>query len=158
MAKKNAPFYKNSDFKKLKKEWDGKLKKSGFRDIEYQINGEPADFMVGPNPMDILLRWGPDKQRFYELARQLYWTLVEEGAPSRTCAIWRMYSDGQSIQAIVASGLGRGFKKPTRWEVSKVVRECKSRLLRESRDGQGLASTEDMVALDLPESSEDFLE
>jgi hypothetical protein len=88
---------KKSEWVKLKREWDQKLAKSGFNDIEtpsgnlqrfdskyFKANYDPADFKAS--------------ERYYQLAGQ---TLHEYPFSSRKdFFIWRMHAEGRSAHEI----------------------------------------------------------
>lgn len=122
-------FYDTKDFQKLDAKWQEKLKKSGFRDIEYRVAGKPGDYMVGPNPEYFIRRYSPDKEFYFECATQWTWHLrrsqwgqkTPEGR--RAVRIWALHSQGNSFADIVKS---TDF---TRGVVARVVRDQKKAML-----------------------------
>ena len=108
--------YEQPDFLKQRKEWYEILKKEGFKDIENidfrtgQAGGEggSAGMLQGISEADILGTWTPDKQRYYELARQHYWTMYNRvwsgrlrKKRHRNLKIWQLHSEGVSYRKIL---------------------------------------------------------
>lgn len=127
-----SPF-ETDDFKKLQKEWDDKLEESGFRDIEYKINGVPADYLVGPNPMDFV-RKGKQRihaaQSYYEAARKWTWHLRETRVQRDTIRVWDLHAQGKSVASIVK------LLSCPRKSVTKILRVQKREMLRRVRNLQ----------------------
>ena len=119
-------------------EWEAKLKESlestGQRDIEYRVNGEPADYLVGPNPMDFVRagqRRIENNSNYYELAREFRWWLREQpDVDHDQCRIWDLHAEGKSIMSVVkALGLKRHL-------VSKTITALKKDMLRRVRQAE----------------------
>ncbi len=118
---------KIAENKELFDKWEAKLKDSGFRDIEYRIDGEPADYMVGPNPMDFVragARRIESASSYYEAARQYRWWLRSQGEEDfNAIRVWDLHSEGKSIMAIVKA---MGLK---RWFVTQTIKRIKADMM-----------------------------
>ena len=100
----STPYYETEEFKKLYKKWEAKLEESGFRDIEYKIHGVPADYLVGPNPMDFVRKGKlriEQAAEYYEKARQWTWYLRETRCKRETLQVWDLHAQGKSVATIV---------------------------------------------------------
>lgn len=122
-------FYQTAEFRKLRDIWYSRLAREGFKDIEYMLDDDGGDYLVGPNPADIRRHYREDKERYYELARQFYEAKCNEDprwAGSKEGQIWSLHSDGKSFRVIVKlmkrSHIGR-------WEVAQVVTRLRAELL-----------------------------
>ena len=131
MARK---YYETDEFKALKAEWEQKLADSGFKDVEYQVNGEPADYMVGPNPMDFIRRGKLQIDQavdYYEAARAWRWHLRERGERRVRYRIWDMHAEGVSQREISETlGVGTGV-------VARVLRELREQMQTALREQTG---------------------
>jgi hypothetical protein len=117
------PFYKTESFKKLDAKWQKKLADSGFRDIEYRVDGEPANYMVGPNPEYFIRRYTPDKEQYYNMATTWAYHLREQMAAREVHRVWDLHAQGNSYNDIVkALGYGRNV-------VSRIVNNQKKLML-----------------------------
>lgn len=115
------------------RDWDvaEKLAATGYRDIEYTVHGEPADYLVGPNPMDFV-RAGKirmnDNSAYYSSARQWRWYLRDAGEGREAIRIWDLHAEGKSILAIVKA---LGY---SRWSVSQTIESQRAEMLRRVRN------------------------
>lgn len=130
MSTTEQAFYETKEFQKLEKEWYDKLKADGFVDIEYRVAGKPGEFLVGPNPEYFLRRYSPDKERYYELARQWLWYLrAKRPNPGKMVKrVWALHTEGKSIADICQA------TEYTRGQVARVVRQQKDRMLEAVRE------------------------
>jgi len=84
------------EFKSLQSKWYGKLKKSGFNDIEAS-SGMLKDYhskrFTGSDAVSF-----SEKERYYQLAGQLLHTYPFPNATAR--AMWRMHAGGSSMEYI----------------------------------------------------------
>jgi hypothetical protein len=128
MARKKAKqWYEKKEFQELRREWYGKLKKSGFEDIEYfDKNGEVLPVMKGYNGADAARFYKPDAAEFYRLAVH-FTNRVEEmfGTRSWKYKAWVRYADGVGILRI-AKGLKRSYIYTERF-----IKEMVAQMLRE---------------------------
>lgn len=106
MAQEEKPWHQKKEFLALRKQWYKKLKKRGFKDIEYQDweTGESGNLLNGFSLMDAARGWRPDKERFYQLA--VHW-LIDMRKRKRRKAIdpidvkiWQLYSCAKSVHSI----------------------------------------------------------
>lgn len=91
-------FYEKPEFIKLQKEWYGKLRDSGFNDIEYrtdQMCEYDAGYLQGISVMDIK-RLRPGWLEFSGYVKQWYWWRVEADWWVRKLLILWEYSEGES--------------------------------------------------------------
>lgn len=131
-SKKKRYGMPEDEFLKLKAAWDQKLADSGLVDIEYQMNGEPAHFMRGPNPMDFIRAGGKriaDATAYYEAARAWRWYLRETGeTPRDEIRVWDMHAEGKSFADICQElDIGRGV-------VQRIIREQKAAMRHAMRE------------------------
>lgn len=72
--------FQTPEFLALRKEWYEKLKESGFKDIENirWKDGESMECLNGMSQMDLCRGYTPEQQRYFELAKQWYWTLMTD--------------------------------------------------------------------------------
>lgn len=115
-------WYQSKDFLALRHKWYNKANRgSRYKDIEFTDweTGDSGNLLRGMSLADMERRWRPDKQRYYELARQHHWTLEErKPRPKRVHRrIWQLHSEGVS-QANIATQLKVG-----RGTVAKVIRK-----------------------------------
>lgn len=88
------------DLKALQKKWYKKLKDKGFNDIEYPLN--PRQELKEYHDSFFKKRYSPEmfvqKQRYYELASQLVYTLKFNS--ERDKKIWAMHAVGTDYATI----------------------------------------------------------
>jgi len=110
-----SKFYQDKKFVQLQKKWYAKLQKEGFADIEtIGPDGEPMHFLTSghgcyASNLDAFRKWSPDKQRYYELARNHYWNMPDED-PERKDA-FGLYAFGGLSLTRVARLIGWGKKR-----------------------------------------------
>ena len=103
-------WYENPEFLQLRAEWYKKLEDTGFSDIEniYWETGISGERLNGMSSMDMVRQWSPEKQRWYELARQFSWEPEAKWWKYRgrahdvRAAIWRLLGEGYSRQEVGA--------------------------------------------------------
>jgi hypothetical protein len=141
----NLPYWKTDKFKKLDAKWQKKLADKGFRDIEYRVNGEPADYMVGPNPEYFIRRYSPDKEQYYQNATTWGHHLRRIRAGRQAYKIWDQHTEGKSYSEIVkATQISRGI-------VARVVQQQKKAMLKAIREALPPFSTDDDYDCPTPE-------
>lgn len=124
------------EFKKLKKEWDQKLKESGFEDIEFDENHlrKHDDYMF----RNRLAKYGPTffeaKQQYYRLAGQFLENHKFEDSDEKL--IWQLHSDGVSGRDIVKELKKRGISPSYREHVDKVIHKFRELMLEETKVNQ----------------------
>lgn len=121
-ARKTA-WHEKPDFLALRKKWYAKLKKKGFKDAELidWKTGDSYECMEGISKADLKRCYTPDKQRYYELARQWLWDLRErKDVSKRDLTIWGHHSDGRSYRWIEQK---TGIKRGTTERVVAMLRE-----------------------------------
>lgn len=97
-------WYRTEEFLKLRKKWYGKLKKSGFDDLEYTNwdTGQPSPFVTRGSTADLARKYKPAVARYYELANQFLWEMREK--PGRwkkgDIPIWREHAAGKTAEQI----------------------------------------------------------
>lgn len=128
MSKKKA-WYKNQDFLALRSQWYAKLKKSGFKDIEYfdQRTGDALPLLGGYGPMDAVRFYRPDSAEFYRLAVHFMLRVQEMyGVRSWQYKAWKAYADGVGIMRISKS-VGKSAAS-----VDKFVKNMRTIMLEEA--------------------------
>lgn len=138
-------FYQGREFRKLEAEWYGKLKESGFRDLEVRdAKGRDTGMLLGVSVGDLQRDlYDPETQRYYELARAHVHRVerrarAARSSPSlapnevaraeRLADVWSLHSEGLSNSA-VGRHLGLDYRTVRRM----VVRERKAMYAAESR-------------------------
>jgi hypothetical protein len=121
----NGKYYMSAEFLRLRKEYYEKLKEDGFKDIEITdwSTGESGNLLRGFGHMDAVRRWTPDKERYYQLARQMAQRLSHRRYDKDERRVWRLHSEGTSFRAIEReTGISRG-------RVSRVVKQIEKEML-----------------------------
>lgn len=97
-------FYQQKEFLEEQKKWYDLLADDGFQDIEQMnwINGEMRERMVGngcfASAGEAKRAYSSDLQRFWELASQYYWWLLEsETEKPKYVELWRLYLETNSF-------------------------------------------------------------
>lgn len=101
MAKKTV--YATDEFLKLRWEWYAKLKKSGFKDIEYQdqATGNPLPVLRGYSAMDAKRFYRADAAEYYRLAEHHILSVKKRyGASSWEVRAWEAHSLGYGVAKI----------------------------------------------------------
>lgn len=101
MPKKGETVWQSETFLNLQKEWYAKLQEDGFEDIEQMdwVNGNPREMLKGRNgnfssAYEARRAYSPDKQRYWELAGQFYWYILErEEYDDRDKELWKHWLD-----------------------------------------------------------------
>ncbi len=122
-------YYESREFLKLRKESYAKLAEAGFKDIEITDwkTGESGNLLRGFGHMDAVRRWTPDRERYYQLARQKGHKLRARKYSKEDRQVWRMHAEGQSFRGIERStGVPRG-------RVSRIVKRIEQEMLNEER-------------------------
>lgn len=120
---------KDEDFLKLQAKWYGKLKSSGFDDIEQdesRIKNSSNSELQKRGLYDDPLR-REAREEYYRLAGQFLHEYEFDSKKERV--IWEMHSEGTSIQDIVAAMKSRNFKV-----YKRIVHETIQRLAKEMGD------------------------
>jgi len=104
-------WYNKPDFNKLREVWYGKLKEEGFEDAErFDRRGNPHSGLVGhgnySSAADCARNFTPEKQRFYELARQFYWYKVDQ-VPDEHLEVWGQFADGTAKHSVKVDGVSK---------------------------------------------------
>ena len=131
MSKKKVPWHSKREFLALRKEWYDKLEDEGFQDIEnhdwrsgeaqhlFKSTGSPK------NAFEVQRRYSPDKQRYFELARQDYQDMLRD--PYKYSLeereIMSLWSEGMRM-AEIGRKMGLSVRK-----VKKVVQAAEDRFL-----------------------------
>lgn len=125
--------FETPEFLALRKEWYGKLKKKGFKDIEHTNweDGTSGNLLNGMTLMDMLRSWTPEQQRYYELAvhyiRNVRWRRAKGLLEAWQVKAWILHANGKSYHQIgEAVGVHRRY-------VSKYVREEAKRMMEHAR-------------------------
>ena len=103
MPAKKKTVYDSPEFLALRKEWYGKLKDSGYRDIEFidWEDGSSGNLLNGFGLMDAYRQWSPDKQRYYELATHHgRYVRRRYHAESFEYQVWKRHANGKSARTI----------------------------------------------------------
>lgn len=101
MAKK--PWYKEAAFLEERRKWYAKLKKKGFKDIEYfdRKTGDALPVLNGYSSMDAVRFYREDAAEFYRLAEQFTRKVGNKyGKRSWECKAWGMYAQGVGVAKI----------------------------------------------------------
>lgn len=107
--------------KEVFKKWKAILDKDElYNDIEYELNGSPGNYLLGPNKMDFV-RKGSNRiasnTAYYECARSFRWWLREEGQHSLDeIRVWDLHAAGYSVKNITI------MLDLSRWFVSKTIK------------------------------------
>ncbi len=123
-----AKFYQDEKFNALQKEWYAKLKEEGFHDIEtIGSNGDAYPLMTSgagcySSSLDVLRKWSPDKQRYFELARAHYWTMAD--TDPEALDMFRLYAFGGFTFKRVSDLMGCNRKR-----VSSAIRKEEAKFL-----------------------------
>ena len=122
MSEKDKPWFQRKDFLALRKRWYDKLERAGFEDLEHTnwSDGSAGHKFKGGgfrSAGDVQRRYSHDKVRYYELASQRYWDMVDEGFPKEECEVWLKWSQGSSKKAI-HRGYGISMAK-----INKIIEE-----------------------------------
>ena len=122
-----SKYHESKKFLALRKKYYAKLKKAGFEDIEITdwSTGDSGNLLRGFGHMDAVRRWTPDKERYYQLARQMNFTLAERKYPKEERKIWGLHAEGVSFRAIE-----RRLGVP-RNRVSRIVRRIEKEMISE---------------------------
>lgn len=109
-----TPWYEQKSFLAERKKWYAKLKEEGFEDIEL-INwhdGSAWERMDGVSQADICNTYTPEKERYYQLAKQFYWEMPAIGRKDwtskkprvkrwpRVRKVWKLHAEGLSVREI----------------------------------------------------------
>lgn len=104
-------FYLDPEFKKLQKEWNKKLKASGFEDIE-NISPEHQSIRT-PHSHYFFSRYTPEQieetLNYYSECMHFYWHYTEFKS-KREKEMWFLYSQGMTRRKIADDMKSRGFK------------------------------------------------
>mgnify|MGYP001166800900 CR=1 FL=1 len=122
-------YYESREFLKLRREFYEKLKDDGFKDIEITdwSTGESGNLLRGFGHMDAVRRWTPDKERYYQLARQKAHKLRSRKYSKEDRKVWRLHAEGESFRGIERrTGVPRG-------RVSRIVKRIAEEMLSEER-------------------------
>lgn len=122
-------YYESREFLKLRREYYEKLKDDGFTDIEITdwSTGESGNLLRGFGHMDAVRRWTPDKERYYQLARQKAHKLRSRKYSKEDRKVWRLHAEGESFRGIERrTGVPRG-------RVSRIVKRIAEEMLSEER-------------------------
>lgn len=108
------------EVQELKREWYGKLAKSGFVDIEQDVDdeGTPGRYLLGMSQGDLrrnLYQSGTDD--YFRYARQHLW----EMRYGKRRAIWRLHTEAVTFKEIAARVRPRYVVSPK--TVGRIVRE-----------------------------------
>ncbi len=126
MSKK--PWYKQAAFLEERRKWYAKLKKKGFKDIEYFDNrtGDALPMLNGYSSMDATRFYREDAAEFYRLAEQFTRKVGGKyGVRSWQCKAWGMYAKGHGV-AKIAKALDIPISR-----ADKTVKELKEKMLRD---------------------------
>lgn len=122
-------YYESREFLKLRRKYYEKLKDDGFTDIEITdwSTGESGNLLRGFGHMDAVRRWTPDKERYYQLARQKAHKLRSRKYSKEDRKVWRLHAEGESFRGIERrTGVPRG-------RVSRIVKRIAEEMLSEER-------------------------
>ena len=122
-------YYESKEFLKLRKQYYTKLQEAGFKDIEITDwkTGESGNLLRGFGHMDAVRRWTPDRERYYQLARQKGHRLRSRKYSKEDRQVWRMHATGESFRGIERrTGVPRG-------RVSRIVKRIEQEMLSEER-------------------------
>lgn len=117
--------FKTREFLALRRKYYEKLKEEGFEDIEITdwSTGDSGNLLRGFGHMDAIRRYTPDKERYYQLARQMIHTLKARRAPKEERKVWELHAEGVSFRAIERRlGISRN-------RVSKIVKRIEREML-----------------------------
>jgi hypothetical protein len=96
----DVKFYQTHKFMKLRRSWYNRLKKSGFRDVEYagecSLNNDSPP-LTGAGPALLRTRWDDSKAEYFRMAE--HW-LIDGQMDKSDTSIWRMHSEGLSHHKI----------------------------------------------------------
>ena len=109
----------HSDFKKLYAEWEQKLQKSGFTDIEYRNKSHTGTFTPffrqNGSTATFMRAYDPSKESYYRLCRHFQNDFDFKAAFGRQATLyktlWYLHTEGVPYRAVAKAFSG----KPTKW-------------------------------------------
>ena len=114
---------KRDEFVRLQREWYGKLKASGFKDIEYtrDVDGQAFDCALFADARSMTPEKFLEGEAYWHRARSYLWEGSFEDELERQ--VWELYCDGETYRSICKK-VGRSLGK-----VHSVIHTVKARLL-----------------------------
>jgi len=148
-------FYKTKDFKKLQREWYGKLADEGFVDIEDGL--EDAEFLAGAGQVKSEPLWSAKEAlgasaavevhdaldacnpavdfqsgywaSYYRMAMQVVSEAIRDGVDPKTTFVWTYLAEGIGDRSIIRAALEVEGWHLTRYEVRKLANQFKEKVI-----------------------------
>lgn len=116
------------ELKRLQREWYGRLKSDGFRDIERMDRDGSMDSPLMENTASsIAANYDSSVEEYYRLARMFLNEDFFESPLARFC--WGLHSEGVAYREIVNRLAPAGFKKYSLFFIQGVIRRARGQML-----------------------------